>query len=146
MSKRILGSANRIIIFHSILESVKVWLWHSRSTEKKEEEGCRGRAIKMRPGTKGTRPPEISTPARSTFVDISQPVIAFRPERTRITGGRNGPHTHTWNILSIAYTRGEIEKKERKREKMRRETRDVRKWRADNSVKKCISKGNSNSW
>lgn len=55
----------------------------SHDTEEKEEKGYRGRAIKMRLGTKGTRSPEISTPARSTFVDISQPVIAFRPARTR---------------------------------------------------------------
>ncbi|EFN61562.1 hypothetical protein EAG_02618 [Camponotus floridanus] len=48
----------------------------SHDTGKKEEKRCRDRAIKMRLSTKGTRSPEISTPTRSTFVDISQPVIS----------------------------------------------------------------------
>lgn len=85
-------------------------LWHPRARkglavtlshgmEKKEEKGYRGRAIKMRPGYKGHETYRNFHPARSTFVDISQPVIAFRPARTRITDGRNGPHEISFPYL-----------------------------------------------
>jgi len=71
----------------------------SRGVEKKEEKGYRGRAIKMRPGHKGRETYQNFHPARSTFVDISQPVIAFRPARTRITDERNGPHEISFPYL-----------------------------------------------
>lgn len=71
----------------------------------------------MRPGTKGTGPPEISTPARSTFVDISQPVIAFRPARTGITGGRNGPHEISFPYLIVLAAKQRKRRREREKER-----------------------------
>lgn len=98
--RRILRSANRIIIFYGILEHAKVLaVTLSHGMEKKEEKGYRGRAIKMRLGHKGHETYRNFHPARSTFVDISQPVIAFRLAHTRITDGRNGPHEISFPYL-----------------------------------------------
>lgn len=88
----------------------------SRGAEKKRKRGKVQRRIKMRLRTKSTEPTKISTSARSTFVDISQPVIAFRSARTRITGGRNGPHEISFPYLILAASRNKEEKKERQRE------------------------------
>lgn len=90
--------------------------WHPRARkglavtlscgmEKKEEKGYRGRAIKMRLGHKGHETYRNFYPARSTFVDISQPVIAFRLARTRITDGRNGLHEISFPYLILVPTK-----------------------------------------